>query len=146
VVDGISPAGLPLVGVETGGESLGCDDGRPKGTETRPRQRRTSALGNIPTRMLQIHQVLPSLLIHGRGQLLGRRVRPRARVGDIRPCDRRHGPVREVHVDVVEAHVFEDQVEAFGDVGRVCEVGPEFGGDEDFGARDAGFADCGADF
>ena len=91
--------------------------------------------------MFQIQFVLPRLLICDDGLILGRGVRTSARVYDIRPCDRGHGPMRQVQVDIVEAHIFEYEVEALGDVRRVCKVGPKFGCNEYFGAWYAGFAD-----
>lgn len=55
------------------------------------------------------------------------------------------GPVHQVEVDVGGVEGGEGGVERGGDVIRVVGVVPEFGGEEDFGARDGGGVDCVAD-
>lgn len=54
------------------------------------------------------------------------------------------GPVHEVEVHVVHAEVLEGSIEGGFDVRGVVGVVPEFGGDEEGGAGDAGFLDGGA--
>ena len=42
------------------------------------------------------------------------------------------GPMRKEEVEIIEAHVLEDEVQTFLDILRRAEVRPEFRGDEDF--------------
>lgn len=54
------------------------------------------------------------------------------------------GPVHEVEIHVVGAEILEGGIEGGFDVRGVVGVVPEFGGDEEGGAGDAGFLDGGA--